>query len=81
MPTLTTKVRILEEAGFKYNFLRMLYFNQSTKKAFSVEFVEDHSEDEIKNCLAQNTDPAHWTLYNNGPVSETVKRELEKELG
>ena len=34
------KSQLLREAGYVYNFDRMVYVNRRTKKAFSVEFVE-----------------------------------------
>ena len=59
---------------------RELYFNRRTKKAFSVEFVEDHSEDELQRHLSENKDGAEWRFYFNSPPSEAVKRELKSVL-
>ena len=48
MTELTEKEALLENAGYKYHFDRMIYFNRGTRKAFSLEFVEDHSHQEIQ---------------------------------
>ena len=50
-PTATSKSQILEEAGYSYNFHRMVYVNRAAKKVFSVEFIEDHRENEIQRHL------------------------------
>ena len=50
-----SKWQILREAGYEYNFDRMVYFNRGAKKAFSVEFVEDHSENELQSYIREET--------------------------
>jgi hypothetical protein len=74
------KGHMLEQAGYAYGFDRMVYFNPKTRKAFSVEFVEDHSESEIQKCIREKTGGAEWRFYFNSPPSEAVKRELESVL-
>ncbi len=81
METVAIKSQILREAGYAYNFDRMVYFNPSTKKVFSVEFVEDHSEDQLQSCLSEQTNGAEWRFYFNSPPPGAVKRELENVLG
>ena len=48
MPATATKRQILGDAGYAYSFDRMIYLNRDARKAFSVEFVEDHSEGELE---------------------------------
>jgi hypothetical protein len=55
--------------------------NRKTKKAFSVEFVQDHSEDQIRKYIREHTDGLEWRFYFNLPPSEAVKHELECALG
>lgn len=81
MGTVASKSEILREAGYAYNFDRMVYFNPRTKKVFSVEFVEDHSEDQLQSCLSEETNGAEWRFYFNSPPPGAVKRELENVLG
>jgi hypothetical protein len=79
--TLVTKGQILENAGYAYNFDRMVYFNRSTKKVFSIEFVEDHDETELRKCVSEETNGWEWRFYFNNPYPpEAVKRELESVL-
>jgi len=45
---LQEKMSFLEENGFNYNFDRDIFINQNTLTVTSIEFVDDHSLDEIK---------------------------------
>jgi hypothetical protein len=82
MPRLTpSKTEILDEAGYAYSFDREMYINRKTKKAFSVEFVQDRSEDQIRKYIRERTDGLEWRFYFNLPPSEAVKHELESVLG
>ena len=49
MTELATKDELLRNSGYSYNFDRELYLNRPLKKAFSVDFIEDHSEE----CIAK----------------------------
>lgn len=77
---LVTKARILDEAGYFYNFEREIYVNRKTKKAFSVDFIEDRDEEEIQKCIRQLPDGG-WHFYFISDPSEAVRRELESVLG
>lgn len=78
--TATGKSQILEEAGYSYNFDRMVYVNREARKVFSVEFIEDHQEDEIQRRLRQETN-GEWRFYFNAEPPAAVKLELENVLG
>jgi hypothetical protein len=75
------KSDILWEANYRYNFDRDLYVNKAARKAFSVEFVSDHSEDELMQRIREGTNGNGWTFYFNSPPSEGVKHVLEGVLG
>jgi hypothetical protein len=78
MPRLIeSKTDILDEAGYSYSFDRQMYVNRKAKRAFSVEFVEDHSEDDIR----ERTSGLEWRFYFNSSPSEAVRHELESVLG
>ena len=79
--TLERKKHLLEDAHYRYNFDRQVYFNREAKKAFSVEFIEDHPPSVLENCLFEPTDGSEWRFYFNSPPSESVRRQVEISLG
>jgi len=81
MTTLATKRKILEEAGYVYNFDRQAYVNRKAKKVFSVEFVDDKTEEEIRTGVSEPTRSGEWRFYFTSEPSGAVKRELESVLG
>ncbi len=80
MAAQATKRQILEDSGYTYSFDREIYFNRCTKKAFSVEFVEDHSQDVLQKCISEDGQGGRWRFYFNFPPSESVSRDLESAL-
>lgn len=76
MLVLTEKRRILENAGFVYNFDRDLYYNRNKKKVFSIDFVEDHTNDELQKFINETSDGINWRFYFNIAPSSAVKHEL-----
>ena len=55
----------------------MVYFNRAAKKAFSVEWLEDHTDDELRGALGERNgiesadvvtagDRGEWHLYVSG---------------
>jgi len=75
-----SKWKILREAEYTYDFRRMVYLNRRTKKVFSFEFVEDHSESELQRCIDEPSNGAEWRFYFTSPPSASVQRELENVL-
>jgi hypothetical protein len=78
---LATKEQILKNAGYSYSFERELYLNRKAKKAFSVEFVEDNSEEEIERRIQESIPDDEWDFFFVDPPSPAVKRELTNLLG
>src|SRR5260370_36613419 len=80
--TLVTKGRMLEGAGFVYNFYREVYFNREAKKIFSMDFIEDKDEETIEQCVREirESPDGRWMLYFNSPPTEARRRQLEAEL-
>jgi hypothetical protein len=74
------KKRILEDAGYAYSFDRISYINRDTRKVFSIEFVEDHSEAELKARIDEPTPGSEWRFYFNLAPTESVKRELLRSI-
>ena len=81
MNAVATKRRILDGAGYVYHFDRDIYFNRTTRKALSVEFVDDHDEHELQACISENSGEGEWRFYFNSPPSPAVRRELVGVLG
>jgi hypothetical protein len=72
-----TKSRILEDAGYGYNFGRRLYVNRKQKKAFSLAFLENHSEAEIEQWIqGGETHGEEWQFYFNETPTDAVRRQL-----
>ncbi|MGA7523920.1 MAG: hypothetical protein WBW84_15825 [Acidobacteriaceae bacterium] len=72
---------ILREANYRYDFDRDLFINRAAMKAFSIEFVDDHREDELRRLIQEDTNGNGWKFYFNSVPSDGVKRELERVLG
>jgi hypothetical protein len=75
-----TKDQLLEDSGYYYNFERALYVNRSAKKAFSLEFVQDNTDDRIRTCIEDSINGKGWRFYFNRQPSDYVKSELERVL-
>lgn len=82
MPRLAeSKTDILDGAGYAYSFDRQMYVNRKTRKVFSVEFVQDHSEEQIRKYIQKYSDTQDWQFYFNSRPSDSVRHELESVLG
>lgn len=80
MLTVAGKRQILEDAGYAYSFDRLSYINRDARKVFSLEFVEDHSEEALRERISEPTPPGEWAFYFNTPPSEAVKREFAASI-
>ncbi|MGD0569008.1 MAG: hypothetical protein ABSA78_11430 [Candidatus Sulfotelmatobacter sp.] len=81
MLTVAGKQQLLEEAGYAYSFDRLSYVNREARKIFSIEFVQDKPEAEIKARIDEAIRPGEWRFYFNSEPSEAVKRELSAVFG
>ena len=81
LTALVRKGELLEGSGYVYHFERELYYNPETRKIFSVEYVEDHSADDLQCAIDEGNEGGNWRFYFNTPPSDAVKRELEGVLG
>lgn len=77
---LAAKEQILKDGGYSYSFDRELYVNRGLKRAFSVEFIEDHSEEEIEQLAGDKSPSSKWHFFFNTKPSAAVERELAKIL-
>jgi hypothetical protein len=76
-----SKARLLDKAGYAYSFDRQMYVNRKAKKAFSINFIQDRSEDEIQDCMKKRANGTGWHFYFIDGPSKAVARELESVLG
>jgi hypothetical protein len=79
MSDLTDKEKLLENSGYRYHFDRMIYFNRTVRRAFSLEYVEGHSQQEIQKLL-ETPATNDWIFHFNETPSDRVKQELAKAL-
>jgi len=79
----SNKEPVLRSFGYAYNFDRMVYFNRAAKKAFSVDWLEDHTDEELRHALEEQNgsniadivtsgDEGGWRLYLNSRPSQSV---------
>jgi hypothetical protein len=74
------KTDILFKANYRYDFDRDMYVNRKARKAFSIEFVDDHPLREIMKRIDEHTNGNGWQFYFNTPPSDGIRRELERML-
>jgi hypothetical protein len=81
METALEKDELLHSAGFRYHFGGMAYVNTKAKKVVSVEAVEGHSEDWLRQLIAQVNDSDDWLFYFDQPLSAAVKQAFLAKFG
>lgn len=72
------KGELLREGGYHYNFEMMSYVNRKTRKVFSVEFVEDNDDAELKRCIQSPATESGWTFNFTERPSQTMRCLLEQ---
>jgi hypothetical protein len=80
MPRQTEKIHLLDDAGYSYNFDRMMYINRQAKKAFSIEFIDDHAKEEIATRIHEPNSEQDWLFYTSLPMSKGTEKELKRIL-
>jgi hypothetical protein len=81
MDTTSEKDEMLRSAGFRYHFDRMAYINRKTRQVVSVEAIEDHSEEWLRQMIEQARDSEDWRFYFSQPPSPAVIQAFLAELG
>lgn len=78
---LTPKVKPFKEAGYMLDTYHEMAIHLDTKKAFSSEFIEAHSEEELRECVQA---PRHagtgWHFYFTISPDQSVLRKIEGAL-
>jgi hypothetical protein len=73
MSVRSEKEPILKAAGYVYDFNRLAYYNRAAKKAFTIEWVEDNDEDDLRRAIAERNDGDEWRFYSEPQPSRSVK--------
>jgi hypothetical protein len=76
----TEKELLLKAARYVYNFDRMAYYNRTKKKAFSIEWVDDHDMSDLRRALDEPNDSADWKLYAEPRPPQRVINEFLAEI-
>ncbi len=80
-PSEADKMRLLEQGGFRYDFNREVYFNRASRKVFSLEAIEDHDKEWLREKIhEEKRGEDRWLFYFNSPPAEAVEKELLAEL-
>ena len=62
---------------YLYHFDLRLYINRQEKKAFSLQFLETHSEAEIELCIkSAGANGEGWHFFFTEPPSRSVTQQL-----
>lgn len=77
---MTDNEQILKAARYVYNFDRMAYYNRATRKAFTVVWVEDHAEEELRRALDEPNDSDGWKVYAEPQPPQSVINEFLAEI-
>jgi hypothetical protein len=76
---LSKKRQLIDAAGFQLNLDCALYVHRRLKKAFSWQYLDAHTADDVAACL---NEPAtgHWQFYFNEPPGPGKRALLEAAL-
>jgi hypothetical protein len=74
------KSQILKDAGYRYNLERELYVNRAIRTAFSIDFLEETDEQEIRRRLSLPPPVDGWVFHFVKHPSDAVRIELERLL-
>jgi len=74
------KESILKAARYVYNFDRMAYYNRATKKAFTVDWVDDKDVDDLRRALAEPNDSDGWKVYAEPQPPQSVINQFLAEI-
>jgi hypothetical protein len=80
MTELTEKEALLEGSGYRYHFDRMIYSSRASRRALSLEFVEDNASEKIQHLIDEKNPTDDWIFHFTQPASDRVKRELAEAL-
>ena len=80
MTELMEKEQLLRKAGYSYEPERELYINRKVRKAFSIDFLEDHAPEEIAHKIQEAAHGTKWTFIFNDEPSDSIRRQLAKML-
>ena len=79
-PQRSPKRQVLDAAGYEYEIEHEVFLNWKARKIFSWEFIDEHSVEEVNQCV--NIDPSgpQWRFYFNDPPGPSVRQQLTEAL-
>lgn len=66
---------LLENSGYRYHLMRMIYFNRAMRRAFSLRFLETHSKQELQR-LVEMPATGDWVIHFNEPPTGRDRQNL-----
>lgn len=75
------KLAVLKAGGYHYDIDRQLYINRASKKAFSVAFLNDESEEKIARLIKEDAPNSAWRFFFVDGPSTAVQEQLANMLG
>ncbi|MGD0724356.1 MAG: hypothetical protein ABSB63_02210 [Spirochaetia bacterium] len=75
------KYNLLSQHGFINHFNRSAYFSRQLRKFFSLEAIEDHGFEWLRERVESPNTTQTWQFYFNQPPSQEILREILKEFG
>ena len=77
---LVARERLLEDAGYRYSLRNEIYVNKAERKVFSQDFVEDHTDEELRGRIAEHNSSGDWKFYFTAEPTTGVKDRLIRLL-
>ena len=75
MDDLERKSALLAAVRFSYDFRRGIYVNRSKKEIVSLEFIDDHTPDELADVIS-SSESDDWRFYFNAPPTDSLKHQI-----
>lgn len=79
MSELLDRENLVEDSGYQYHCELMHYVNRTARRVFCLEFIRDHSRDEIQSLINETPATTDWVFYFDKQPSDRVKQELVEE--
>lgn len=74
------KAKLLQDAGYRYNYDRMAYVNRDAKKIFAVDDVENHSEAWLADRIAEPNPSGGWLFYEEPSPGVAARRRFDGQF-
>ena len=72
------KAELLEENNYVFNFVKLLYINDTTKKIFSIQVLKKKDIYWIKKKMNEENNTFGWQVYFSGGMHYITNKEFER---